>query len=220
MGPRGQREGAGGRVRGGGREGRLAHAPSAPRVWAGTGPAVEALAALPTSPFKRPHPPTPPPETTQAEKLNGRAAMVGYVAALAVDQLTGAGLLDQQGSFLGKLALHAVVFGTLLIRRVASRGGGAFSEERALGSGGVPASRLPGSRPRRVPKPPYAPKPPAHPTHPNPNRRPQHPPNTTRPLRTSSDVAKYKGLLDEATFYDSQWNATWAGVARPSEKQQ
>ena len=42
--------------------------------------------------------------------------MVGYVAALAVDQLSGVGLLDQQNSFLGKLLLHVCVFGILLIR--------------------------------------------------------------------------------------------------------
>eukprot|EP01023_Acetabularia_acetabulum_P016388 TRINITY_DN1809_c0_g2_i1.p2 TRINITY_DN1809_c0_g2~~TRINITY_DN1809_c0_g2_i1.p2 ORF type:complete len:275 (-),score=40.08 TRINITY_DN1809_c0_g2_i1:246-1070(-) len=52
----------------------------------------------------------------QAEKLNGRAAMVGYVMALFVDQLTGVGLLDQQNSFLGKLLLHITVFGVLLIQ--------------------------------------------------------------------------------------------------------
>ncbi|KIY96817.1 hypothetical protein MNEG_11147 [Monoraphidium neglectum] len=89
----------------------------------------------------------------EAEKLNGRAAMVGYFAALAVDQLTGAGLLDQQNSFLGKVLLHVAVFGILIIR-------------------------------------------------------------------TTSDLGKYKNLIDEATFYDSQWNAAWVGVQRPSEKEQ
>ncbi len=44
------------------------------------------------------------------------ALQVGYFLALFVDQLTGAGLLDQQNSFLGKLALHVVVFGVLLLR--------------------------------------------------------------------------------------------------------
>jgi hypothetical protein len=53
----------------------------------------------------------------------------------------GAGLLDQQNSFLGKVALHVVVFALLL-------------------------------------------------------------------FRTSTDVAKYKNLFDEATYYDKQWNAT------------
>lgn len=55
----------------------------------------------------------------QAEKLNGRAAMVGYFAALIVDQLSGAGLLDQQNSFFGKVFLHVAVFGILLIRSTA-----------------------------------------------------------------------------------------------------
>ena len=52
----------------------------------------------------------------EAELLNGRAAMVGYLAAGVVDLLGGGGLVDQQESFLGKLALHAVVFGVLLVR--------------------------------------------------------------------------------------------------------
>ncbi|GFR40464.1 hypothetical protein Agub_g1024 [Astrephomene gubernaculifera] len=88
----------------------------------------------------------------EAEKLNGRAAMVGYILGLFVDQLTGAGLVDQQSSFLGKLALFACVLGVLLVRK-------------------------------------------------------------------SEDIEKFKGLLDEATFYDKQWNATWEGVKRPSEEQ-
>ncbi len=50
----------------------------------------------------------------QAEKLNGRACMVGYFLALGVDKLTGAGLVDQQSSFLGLLSLHVVVFAVLL----------------------------------------------------------------------------------------------------------
>ncbi len=40
--------------------------------------------------------------------------MVGYFLALLVDKLTGATLLDQQGSFLGLLSLHVVVFAVLL----------------------------------------------------------------------------------------------------------
>ncbi|GBF97569.1 hypothetical protein Rsub_10170 [Raphidocelis subcapitata] len=89
----------------------------------------------------------------EAEKLNGRAAMVGYVLALVVDQLTGVGLLDQQNSFVGKVLLHVAVFGILLIR-------------------------------------------------------------------TSSDLNKYKGLLDEATFYDSQWTLGRPWAARPKETEQ
>lgn len=88
----------------------------------------------------------------EAEKLNGRAAMLGYVLAIFVDKLSGAGLIDQQESFLGKIALHICVFGVLL-------------------------------------------------------------------FRTTSDVEKYKNLLDEATFYDSQWQATWEGQERPSESE-
>lgn len=37
-------------------------------------------------------------------------------------------------------------------------------------------------------------------------------------FRTSSDVERYKGLIDEATFYDRQWSATWEGQERPSDK--
>jgi hypothetical protein len=88
----------------------------------------------------------------EAEKLNGRAAMLGYVLAGAVDLLSGAGLVDQQESFLGKVALHVCVFGVLLIR------------------------------------------------------------NTT-------DLEKFKGLIDEATFYDRQWAASWDGQVRPSESE-
>lgn len=88
----------------------------------------------------------------EAEKLNGRAAMLGYVLAGAVDLLSGAGLVEQQESFLGKLALHVCVFAVLLVR-------------------------------------------------------------------STADLDKYKNLIDEATFYDKQWNATWEGVRRPSEGQ-
>ncbi len=89
----------------------------------------------------------------EAEKLNGRAAMLGYVAALLVDQATGVGILDQQESFLGKLVLHLTVFGVLLVR-------------------------------------------------------------------SSSDIEKYKNLLDEATFYDKQVCGcvfAWAWVCRGVE---
>ena len=33
-------------------------------------------------------------------------------------------------------------------------------------------------------------------------------------IRNTDDVAKYKNLFDEATFYDKQWNATWEGQVR------
>lgn len=87
----------------------------------------------------------------EAEKVNGRAAMVGYFMALVVDSLSGAGLLDQQGSFFGKLLLNVTVIGCLFIRN-------------------------------------------------------------------TDDIKKFQGLFDEATFYDRQWNASWEGVTRPSEK--
>lgn len=87
----------------------------------------------------------------EAEKLNGRAAMLGYVLAIFVDKLSGAGLIDQQESFLGKLALHICVFGVLIVRNV-------------------------------------------------------------------SDIDSIKNLIDEATFYDKQWNATWENQERPSEE--
>lgn len=89
----------------------------------------------------------------EAEKLNGRAAMLGYVLAGLVDMISGAGLVDQQESFLGKVALHICVFGVLLVR-------------------------------------------------------------------STGDIDKYKNLIDEATFYDKQWQATWEGQERPSESQE
>ncbi|GMH33539.1 hypothetical protein BSKO_01373 [Bryopsis sp. KO-2023] len=85
-----------------------------------------------------------------AEKLNGRAAMLGYFAALVVEQFSGSGLLEQQNSFFGKVLLHITVFAVLLIREV-------------------------------------------------------------------GDIEQYKNLLDEAFFYDRQWNASWEGKVRPSE---
>lgn len=88
----------------------------------------------------------------EAEKLNGRAAMLGYVLAYFVDSLSGVGIADQQNSFLGKLALHACVFAVLL-------------------------------------------------------------------FRSSSAPATFKGLLDEATYYDKQWKdgRSWEGGNRPTE---
>ena len=79
--------------------------------------------------------------------------MVGYFAGYIVDLFTGAGLVDQQSSFLGKTFLFLTVVGVLLVR-------------------------------------------------------------------SPGDLDKYKGLLDEATFYDKQWQASWDEKARPSETQQ
>ena len=35
--------------------------------------------------------------------------------------------------------------------------------------------------------------------------------------RTADVIPKYKNLIDEATFYDKQWGASWEGQKRPSE---
>jgi F0F1-type ATP synthase assembly protein I len=43
--------------------------------------------------------------------------MVGYGVGYLVDSATGAGLVDQQSSFLGKLLLIVTVLGVLLIRK-------------------------------------------------------------------------------------------------------
>lgn len=86
----------------------------------------------------------------EAEKINGRACMVGYALGYVVDLLTGHGLVDQQDSFLGKVLLNVTVIGLLIYRNNAA-------------------------------------------------------------------IPQYKNLLDEATFYDKQWQATWEGQQRPSE---
>lgn len=44
--------------------------------------------------------------------------MIGYLLAIVGEQLSGAGLLEQQNSFLGKVLLHIAVFGVLLIQEV------------------------------------------------------------------------------------------------------
>lgn len=52
----------------------------------------------------------------EAEKMNGRAAMVGYFSALVIDGLTGTGIWDQQNSGFGKLLLNVTVIAILVIR--------------------------------------------------------------------------------------------------------
>jgi hypothetical protein len=52
----------------------------------------------------------------EAEKLNGRAAMVGYMAALGVDQLTKVGIYDQHNSVWGRLTVAATVLGVFYYR--------------------------------------------------------------------------------------------------------
>lgn len=39
-------------------------------------------------------------------------------------------------------------------------------------------------------------------------------------VRKMEDIDTFKGLADEATFYDKQWQATWEGHDRPSETEQ
>lgn len=52
----------------------------------------------------------------EAEKLNGRAAMLGYMAALGVDQLTKIGIYDQHTSLWGRLTVAATVVGVFYYR--------------------------------------------------------------------------------------------------------
>ncbi|GAB5370828.1 hypothetical protein AAMO2058_001526800 [Amorphochlora amoebiformis] len=52
----------------------------------------------------------------EAEKLNGRAAMIGYITALWVDQLTKIGIADQHNSLWGRLTVAATVVGIFYYR--------------------------------------------------------------------------------------------------------
>jgi len=54
----------------------------------------------------------------EAERLNGRAAMVGYVGCYLIDKATGAGMVQLHDSFLGKLFLGMTLIGVLAIRQV------------------------------------------------------------------------------------------------------
>lgn len=38
-------------------------------------------------------------------------------------------------------------------------------------------------------------------------------------FRNLESIPSYKNLLDEATFYDRQWAATWEGQERPVESE-
>merc|ERR1712060_501778 len=53
----------------------------------------------------------------EAEKANGRAAMVGYFLGYIVDLATGHGLVDQQASGLGKFAIFLTVLYCVVVRR-------------------------------------------------------------------------------------------------------
>lgn len=78
----------------------------------------------------------------EAERLNGRAAMIGFFMAYLVDSLTGLGLVDQMGNFFCKTLLFIAVVWVLLVR-------------------------------------------------------------------DNEDIEKLRKILDETTFYDKQWQATW-----------
>ena len=54
----------------------------------------------------------------EAEKINGRAAMVGYAFAYLIDAAGGAGLVDLHQSFLGKTAIFVTVAFCLFVRRL------------------------------------------------------------------------------------------------------
>ncbi|CAK9184971.1 unnamed protein product [Ilex paraguariensis] len=87
----------------------------------------------------------------EAERLNGRAAMIGFFMAYFVDSLTGVGLVDQMGNFFCKTLLFVSVVGVLLIRK-------------------------------------------------------------------NEDIENLKRLVDETTFYDKQWQATWQDETPSSSK--
>ena len=87
----------------------------------------------------------------EAEKANGRAAMVGYLFAYLIDAATHTGLVELHDSFLGKTAIFATVMFVCFVRQL-------------------------------------------------------------------SDLDNLKVLADEATCYDKQWQQSWEGVERPSEK--
>ena len=36
-------------------------------------------------------------------------------------------------------------------------------------------------------------------------------------VRNVADIDSIKNLIDEATFYDKQWSATWENTTRPDE---
>ncbi|GMI76641.1 light-harvesting-like 3:1 [Hibiscus trionum] len=53
----------------------------------------------------------------EAELLNGRAAMIGFFMAYAVDGLTGMDLIGQTGNFVCKMGLFVTVIGVVLLRK-------------------------------------------------------------------------------------------------------
>ncbi|KAJ3685715.1 hypothetical protein LUZ61_014879 [Rhynchospora tenuis] len=87
----------------------------------------------------------------EAERLNGRAAMIGFFMAYFVDSLTGVGLVDQTSNFFCKTLLFISVLGILLVRN-------------------------------------------------------------------NEDIENLKKILEETTFYDKQWQATWQDDSSPDSK--
>lgn len=80
--------------------------------------------------------------TLNSVDFTGRAAMIGFFMAYAVDSLTGLGVVDQTNNFFCKTLLFIAVVGVLVIRK-------------------------------------------------------------------NEDIENIKKLLEETTFYDKQWQATW-----------
>lgn len=87
----------------------------------------------------------------EAERLNGRAAMIGFFMAYFVDSLTGVGLVDQSSNFFCKTLLFISVLGVLLVRN-------------------------------------------------------------------NKDIENLKKILEETTYYDKQWRATWQDDSSPDLK--
>ena len=54
----------------------------------------------------------------EAEKINGRAAMLGFASSYLVDALTHAGVVAQTDSFFGKIFMWTVFFGCAFVRNV------------------------------------------------------------------------------------------------------
>ncbi|XP_078178479.1 light-harvesting complex-like protein 3 isotype 1, chloroplastic [Carex rostrata] len=87
----------------------------------------------------------------EAERLNGRAAMIGFFMAYFVDSLTGVGIVDQTSNFFCKTLLFISVLGVLFVRN-------------------------------------------------------------------NEDIENIKKIIQETTYYDKQWQATWQDDSSPDSK--
>ncbi|KAF3336118.1 hypothetical protein FCM35_KLT20625 [Carex littledalei] len=87
----------------------------------------------------------------EAERLNGRAAMIGFFMTYFVDSLTGVGIVDQTSNFFCKTLLFISVFGVLFVRN-------------------------------------------------------------------NEDIENLKKIIQETTYYDKQWQATWQDDSSPDSK--